>query len=70
MVAWAPMHTDDEDLIREVAEQLIAAHGANALGIAIDHEENAREKGHHDDADAWLDIAMAAASMLRDRHTR
>jgi hypothetical protein len=55
---------DDADLVREVAADLVARHGRAAIKMAIDHEENARVKGHHEDADAWLDIASAAAAMV------
>ena len=58
------MSSEDALLVREVAAEMFSRHGRAAIQIAIEHEENAREKGHHDDADAWLDIASAIAQMV------
>jgi hypothetical protein len=56
---------DDGDLIREMASNLIQRHGPKAPRVALKHEETARARGHHTDADAWLQIAGAATEMLR-----
>jgi hypothetical protein len=60
------MWSEDANLVRKIAARMFSRHGRDALRIAIEHEEKAREKGHHDDADAWLDIASAVAQLVAE----
>jgi hypothetical protein len=56
--------SNDADLVRQVAAELVARRGTSAPRIALKYEGQARARGHHTDADAWLAIAGAAAEML------
>jgi hypothetical protein len=54
---------DDADLVRQVAAEYLARKGRMALQVLMFQEELARDRGDKLSADAWLDIARAAAEL-------
>lgn len=59
------MTHDDADLVRAVAEDYVTLLGRNAVTRLRDEEAISRSEGDGLSAEAWRDIADAAAVLLR-----
>ena len=54
-------------LVRRTAAQMIRAHRGNLLEFLLESEYADRARGDWLSADAWFDIAVEAAALLRER---
>jgi hypothetical protein len=54
-------------LVHRTAAQMIRTHGGNVLELLLEREFTERELGEDVSADAWFEIAVAAAELLRAR---
>ena len=54
------------DLVRRTASEVIRTHRGNPLEFMLENEYANRARGDHKTADAWFDVAVAAAEMLRE----
>jgi hypothetical protein len=59
--------TRDRRLVRSTARELVRTYRGNLLDFLLEAEYERRARGDTLSADAWFDIALVAAEILRGR---